>query len=182
MSTSDWAIIISLASFGVSLAGFLWNVWSKFIYPKAKVRVHGGIFETFTPGIGKGASFINLSATNFGPGEITLTHAIVNEPRLWPLREGMTGLLKLMVTDPDHSRPQYDVFGNGQLPRKLAVGEQMSVRLSKSAELFKDAASSRRIGFADSFGRNHWCSRKATRKLRQALAAPQEDDKGKTPQ
>ena len=130
----------NLVSFGVSVAAFLWNIWSKFIYPKAKVRVYAGIFETFTPGIGKGASFINMTATNFGPGEITLTHAVVHEPKAWPFRKGMDGLLNLMVTDPDHPQPQFDVFGNGQLPRKLAVGEQMSVRLAKTANLFEDAS------------------------------------------
>jgi hypothetical protein len=170
MNTSDWALIISLSSFGVSLAGFLWNVWSKFIYPKAQVRVHAGIFQTFTPGVGAGASFINMTATNFGPGEITLTHAVVHEPKRWPFRKGMDGILKLQVTDPDDPHPQYDVFGRGQLPRKLAVGEQTSARLSKDANLFEKASGSRRLGFIDSFGRRHWVSLKATRKLRQDLS------------
>jgi hypothetical protein len=36
MTTADWALVISLCSVAVSLAGFVWNVWSKFIYPRAK--------------------------------------------------------------------------------------------------------------------------------------------------
>jgi hypothetical protein len=39
MQTADWALVISLCSAGVSLASFIWNVWSKFIYPKPVVQV-----------------------------------------------------------------------------------------------------------------------------------------------
>ena len=31
MTTADWALVISLCSFAVALAGFVWNVWSKFM-------------------------------------------------------------------------------------------------------------------------------------------------------
>ena len=40
MTTADWALAVSLFSFVVALAGFVWNVWSKFIYPRAKVRAY----------------------------------------------------------------------------------------------------------------------------------------------
>jgi hypothetical protein len=39
MTIADWAIIILLASLALSVAGFVWNVWSNFIYPKARLRV-----------------------------------------------------------------------------------------------------------------------------------------------
>lgn len=38
MTTADWALVISIGSLLISAPGFIWNVWSKFIYPKAKVR------------------------------------------------------------------------------------------------------------------------------------------------
>jgi len=45
MTTADWALIVSIFSFLVSLGGFVWNVWSKFIYPRAKVRAYIGIYR-----------------------------------------------------------------------------------------------------------------------------------------
>jgi len=39
MQTADWALVIGLFSLVVSVASFIWNVWSKFIYPKPVVRV-----------------------------------------------------------------------------------------------------------------------------------------------
>ena len=44
MTTADWALAVSLCSFAVALAGFVWNVWSKFIFPKAKVRSYISIY------------------------------------------------------------------------------------------------------------------------------------------
>jgi hypothetical protein len=44
MTTADWALIISLCSLLLAMAGFVWNVWSKFIYPKPKVRVSIGVY------------------------------------------------------------------------------------------------------------------------------------------
>lgn len=38
MTTADWAFVVSLCSFKVSLAGFSWAIRSEWIYPKAKVR------------------------------------------------------------------------------------------------------------------------------------------------
>jgi hypothetical protein len=35
MTTAVYAFVLSIFSFVVSLAAFVWNVWSKFIYPKA---------------------------------------------------------------------------------------------------------------------------------------------------
>ncbi|QOZ09558.1 hypothetical protein [Bradyrhizobium sp. CCBAU 51765] len=40
MQTADWALIIGVFSLVVSAAGFLWNVWSKFIYPKTGALGH----------------------------------------------------------------------------------------------------------------------------------------------
>jgi hypothetical protein len=39
VNTAQWALVISIGSVLLSLAGFIWNVWSKFIYPKPRVRV-----------------------------------------------------------------------------------------------------------------------------------------------
>src|SRR5262249_45730771 len=77
MKTSDWALIISLCSFAVALSSFVWNVWSKFIYPKPAVRVTLQAKMIFQPGSpDHGHEIITLTATNFGPGDVTL-HSVI---------------------------------------------------------------------------------------------------------
>jgi hypothetical protein len=42
MTVVDWALVIGLFSAAIALASFVWNVWSKFIYPKPKVQMSFG--------------------------------------------------------------------------------------------------------------------------------------------
>ena len=65
MQTADWALVISLCSFGVSLAAFVWNVWSKFIYPKPQVQVAFRMM-TIVQGGSADESILSLSATKHG--------------------------------------------------------------------------------------------------------------------
>jgi len=70
MTTADWALAISLGSLVIALAGFVWNVWSKFIFPKPKVQVS---FSYMTALIGDHqVPVISLSGTNHGPIPVTL--------------------------------------------------------------------------------------------------------------
>ena len=72
MTTADWALIVSLFSFFVSLAGFIWNVWSQFIYPRAKVRAYIAVMLIFDGDGTPARKTVQLSATNYGPTDITL--------------------------------------------------------------------------------------------------------------
>lgn len=67
MTTADWALTISLLSFVVSLGGFVWNVWSKFIHPKPKVRVNFAMSFIFDGYGGPIHKVLSLSARNYGP-------------------------------------------------------------------------------------------------------------------
>src|SRR5437016_14515453 len=73
MTTADWALVISILSAAVSLAGFIWNVWSKFIYPKPILRVYFSMMGFIGDGPWRDP-FLNLSVTNFGPIACTITH------------------------------------------------------------------------------------------------------------
>ncbi|MGM4870657.1 hypothetical protein AB7645_05450 [Bradyrhizobium sp. 956_D2_N1_5] len=66
MQTADWALVISLFSPVVSAASFLWNVWSKFIYPKPVVRVSFKMVQIITSGLDWVPEVLELSATNMG--------------------------------------------------------------------------------------------------------------------
>ncbi|TIX54626.1 MAG: hypothetical protein E5V33_24935, partial [Mesorhizobium sp.] len=76
VTTADWALLISLLSACISAAGFIWNVWSKFIYPKAKVRTAFSVMNLISKA-GESPPFLNLNATNYGPGAVTLYAAVV---------------------------------------------------------------------------------------------------------
>jgi len=81
MTTADWALVISIISALISAAGFVWNVWSKFIYPKAKLHVSFGMAQIIEMGSDWTPSVLRLSATNMGPGEVTLNNALVDFKR-----------------------------------------------------------------------------------------------------
>ncbi|MCK3777222.1 helix-turn-helix domain-containing protein [Ensifer sesbaniae] len=98
MTTADWALVISLCSFFVSLACFIWNVWSKFIYPKAKVSVHFSV-NTIIGGSDDGFKVISLLATNLGPGNVTLYLAVDRSRKRWFKK------VQLFILNPLHDFP-----------------------------------------------------------------------------
>jgi hypothetical protein len=158
MRTADWALVISLCSFGVSLAAFVWNVWSKFIYPKPQVQVAFRMM-TIVQGGSADESILSLSATNMGPIEVTLYNALVVFPAgRFRLRSDRYGLLNPLHNYPTQTNPVIGPFGGG-LPKKLEVGEQFTVHLVPDHE-FLAKGNYQRIGFTDTFGRSHWASRR----------------------
>ena len=177
MTTSDWALIISLCSFAVAVGSFVWNVWSKFIYPKAKVRVTFQATMIFHPDRpDHGQEFLTLSATNYGPGEVTIHSAIFRHYRekWWKNWRAFFnkhyrrkyGILNPLDNFPmrfDHSIGPF----SGGLPKKIAVGESFSSYFPHQVDWFTHRRA--RIGFADSFGRNHWCSKHDIHKVIKSL-------------
>ena len=162
MTTADWALIISIGSLAISASSFIWNVWSKFIYPKPKLKVSFGIFvEAYSK-----VENLSLTATNYGPTEVTL-HTALTRRLLRPFKYAFAALFPL---------PGFGIevasgtpFAGG-LPRKLAVGEQFSVYLATDHEHLRDQPVSD-IGFTDTFGRFHWAPRRQLREVRESLRA-----------
>jgi hypothetical protein len=171
MTTADWALAISLGSLVIALAGFVWNVWSKFIFPKPKVQVS---FSYMTALIGDHqVPVISLSGTNHGPIPVTLKMSM-----MWMKREGFRRR-RFAVLQPWHNfprRPATSVgpFG-GHLPKRLDVGEQHSVHFMPEHEAIAGDDYDD-IGFVDMFGRHHWASRRQIRETRRALR--EETDEG----
>jgi hypothetical protein len=157
--------------------GFIWNVWSKFIYPKAKVRVTFRAMIIFQPGSADhGREFLTLSATNFGPGEVTLYsviyrhrkkqwwkdwRALFNKHYRW--QYGLVNPLHDFPLKFDHSIGPF----SGGLPKKIATGEEFSSYFPRQVDWFQHNRV--RIGFSDSFGRNHWCERQDVQKVRAGI-------------
>jgi hypothetical protein len=162
-TTADYALIVSLCSFFVSAAGFIWNIWSKFIYPKPRVRTSIGMMMLISDDPDEdGYEFINASATNHGPGEVTLSRLVTREKRNFPwLKRRRLGLLMLLV-DPLNENAGADIVGGGKLPAKLGVGDDTTVHLTaKHRHLAGRTIAD--IGFVDTFNRTHWMPRKSVR-------------------
>lgn len=156
MTTADWAFVISICSAIVSLAGFIWNVWSKFIYPKPIVRVSFAMVQIVEPGSDYIPSVLRLSATNMGPGEVSLSNALIAFRGHFYQSTGF-GLLSTLDNYLLHQDATLGHFGAG-FPAKVGVGEQYSAYLVPAHEKLAKG-DYQRIGFTDSFGRNHWAPR-----------------------
>jgi hypothetical protein len=160
VTTADWALVISLCSAAVSLASFVWNVWSKFIYPKPVLRVHFSMMGFIGNGPWRNP-FLNLSITNHGPIACTITHAmvLVHNPIKQKKVYGLINPTKdISVSIEDTDGP----FTN--LPKKIEVGEDFSLRFwSGERSFIGDEVD--RVGVSDSFGRHHWCARRQVKKV-----------------
>lgn len=185
MTTSDWAFVISLCSFAVALSSFVWNVWSKFIYPKGKVRVTFQATTIFQPGSrNHGHEFFTLSATNYGPGDVTIHSAILRHYRKkwWKNWRAFFkghyrrqyGLLNPLESFPERLDHSIGPFSGG-LPKKLVVGDAFNSYFPRKVDWFENKQV--RIGFADGFGRNHWCSKRDVRKVVEGLRKETTTDK-----
>jgi hypothetical protein len=166
MTVADWALVISLCSASISLAAFVWNVWSKFIYPKAAVRVGFSYVSVLHPGERSlDYDLLSLSATNMGPGEIKLHNALVRKRRRFFRSQGHGILNRLLSAN---HRNQSDGPFSGGLPKIVAVGEVFSVYfVPNHTSLLEDSYD--RIGFSDTFGRLHWAPKSQITKVRPSI-------------
>jgi hypothetical protein len=164
MTTADWALIISLVSATVALSSFVWNVWSKFIYPKPKVQV--SIAKMFLIGEGweDGPETISISVTNHGPSEVTIRCAVARPAKKWYQRK----YKKIGMLNPYKGYP-YDLSSHGPfsggLPKKLAVGEEFSLYFPVERDWFEKEKLVD-FGVNDTFNRLHWAPRRQVRKTR----------------
>ena len=154
MTVADWALVVSLCSVVIALASFVWNVWSVFIFPKAKVSVGFSMSTIFHPGgPHHQKELLTLNATNLGPGDVTLHSALVRKKKArFFQRRHSYGLLNPLISA--YSDESHGPFSGG-LPKKVSVGESFSAYLIPNhTTLAKDDYD--RIGFNDTFGRYHW--------------------------
>lgn len=165
MTTSDWALVISCFSMLIALGSFLWNVWSTFIYPKPRVRVTIAIM-THMPNPENRPSIVSISATNFGPNEVTLRVVVTRA------RKGFFARIQhrfLIPLDSAISSTSSQGPLSGGLPKSLSVGEEFSCYFPISREWLDDGLY--RFGYGDTFGRVHWCSWRNSRHFLKRLAA-----------
>ncbi|WP_139194498.1 hypothetical protein [Roseovarius tolerans] len=182
--TADYALIISLFSLCLAFAAFVWNVWSKFIFPKAKVRVFlsvvhcdlatGHIIAENNQGDFPGGwsksdleyPCVRISATNFGPGAIKLQSAIAKKSRFSTFSPGAVGLLNPYNNYPSNLSSNGPFSGG--LPANLEVGEEFSVYFPIEPA-WTSTENLTKFGFLDVFGRYHYCKTRDVQSLRRAV-------------
>ncbi|MBR1154517.1 hypothetical protein [Bradyrhizobium sp. JYMT SZCCT0428] len=151
---------ISIFSAIVATASFLWNVWSKFIYPKPVVRVSFAMVTIMQQGA-EDIEVLQLAATNMGPIEATLMKALIVFNR-GPFKDKSYGILNVLPRAPQGPDLDYEWgLGGGPtacFPKTLAVGESFSVYLVPDHETLA-RGDYQVVGFDDSFGRSHWARR-----------------------
>ena len=168
MTTADYALIVSLCSVAISLAGFVWNVWEKFVYPKARLRVK--FYEACIIGGGRGhppwPTYICLSATNHGPTEVIINSAGITILKARPWQRPQHALVNPIA---NLAMPDVGVgpFGGG-LPRTLKVGESHTLYFPHNEQSFgRDHLG--RVGLNDSFGRFHGAAKRDLKTVKTAL-------------
>jgi hypothetical protein len=100
-----------------------------------------------------------------GPGEVKLNSALVGKKGKWFRAEGY-GLLNPLVSA--RHRDQSDGPFSGGLPKTIAVGEEFPVYfVPNHTHLLNNDYD--RIGFNDSFGRNHWAPKAQISKVKPSI-------------
>jgi hypothetical protein len=154
MTTADWALIVSLFSLVIAMASFVWNVWSKFIFPKPRVDVSFMLMRVNNSD--PIHRYLSLNVANYGPGDITIDCAIVRQIKPWYKRRVPLGILN-PLNSLDCLNETTGPFGGG-LPKKLAMGETFSLNFPYEKELFlKEPLEA--IGVHDTYRRSHWATR-----------------------
>lgn len=162
MQNADWALVISIIALLLAVASFVWSVWSMFIYPKPKISVSASIMKTFGTNIEQ--DFFVIHATNHGPNELTIRHAVQAEYKNCFSKK----LKSLFILQPLNNPQEYpfdksaSLFG-GELPKKLSVGDEFQVFFPVADEWFDLKRG--RFGLYDTFGRYHLCSSKIVSEL-----------------
>lgn len=162
MNTGDYAFIISIFSVLIAIASFVWNVWSKFIFPKPRVNASAGVFSMFSER-GTSHPHLALSFTNYGPGEVTI-HLCCMLYKRFPWSKTEHAMINPIQNFPLQPYQSLGPFSGG-LPKKLLVGESHVLRFPYEAQSFL-AVPFRKIGAVDTFGRHHWAPSKQVRSVR----------------
>ncbi|WEK57659.1 MAG: hypothetical protein P0Y52_14115 [Candidatus Brevundimonas phytovorans] len=168
MTTADYALIVSIFSASVAIASFAWNVWSKWLYPKAKLRVgFAAIVVHFGNGpLDQQPRFLRLAMTNFGPTELTVTTAVLRFAPKSFWKRGQNA-----IVNPVTSIYTPEIAGGpfaGGLPKKLGVGETFDLFFPHDPDSFARQKLNR-LGVIDTFGRFHGAPRVDLERTRKEL-------------
>jgi hypothetical protein len=140
------AVLISVLSLVVAAVALGWNIYRDVVL-KGHLRVGIAVAEAVHTIAGSQGTFVNITGTNHGPGDL-----IVN--LLHGKRAGLSRQGEQFIVIQNEVNPLADA-----LPKRLAVGETVSLLVPYGEDcLLKDPVKA--IGLRDSFGKTHWAPRR----------------------
>jgi hypothetical protein len=172
MTTTDYALIISVFALIVSFFALIWNVWQKFIFVKPNLQVSFGVYNVLQPtpartAVPSGQRLLVLTVTNMGPGAIVLYACIVRQKRSSWWKRPTLGSINPIHGDPTAPEPiSVGPFSSG-LPTKIDAGDTKTFYFPYTRECFL-ADGVARVGINDTYQRNTWCRRGDIRKANSA--------------
>jgi len=144
ISKLQFSDFISILAFCMSGVAIFWNVY-KDIVLKARVKVIVNLCRIVRQRQ-KGDTFIQIEATNYGPGSIICES-------IWLKKKSIFENIRQ-----DYSNPL-----SSTLPKKLEVGENVKMLFPYEEKIFL-VNESTNVGIMDSFNRIHWAERRQTKK------------------
>jgi hypothetical protein len=150
MTTAQLAIIISIASAAIAGLSLGWNIYRDVVL-KGKVKIGFGVRMIIQQGNPARPEYVNIAATNHGPGSVRLSIVQMKDSSWW---RWLLRKERYAVVIHDYTNPL-----SGKLPHKLEVGDKIDLLFHYNADcMLKDGWS--HIGISDYFGRTHWADSK----------------------
>ncbi|MBN2654975.1 MAG: hypothetical protein JXR79_07705 [Nitrospirae bacterium] len=148
------ALLISIFSVLVAAFSLGWNIYRDIIL-KAKVKVSFAVITIIHETMPDRPQFLNIKATNFGPGPVTINMICLKESNAWRrlFRKTKYGIITSDCTDPLSSK----------LPAKIEVGDKIDLFLPYNKDSFLSLHFNH-VGINDCFGRDHWAPRRDFKK------------------
>lgn len=165
LKTADYALIVSICSATLSLAGFIWNVWSKFIFPQPALRprLHlSTLIDINTPGHTEEKKIVRLYAVNHGQTTVTVSNVLL---KIKQSNGRETRAQAWALVNPHWSS---EVGLNPGFPKNVARGENCESAFPFAADsVFRRGVTA--IGFCDTLGKEWWAPSRDLQRLKSLL-------------
>lgn len=146
-TTADYALVVSLCSAFLALVSLGWNIWSKFIFPKPKLRTKLKVAYPVNAVGELGSEAVELSVTNHGPGTVEIVR---DTGTISGFSNRRQRIIVPGYIDWPMSSKVAAVAGTTTLPTRLEQGSAYSVYIPSEPLVINRVT---RVGFVDSFDR-----------------------------
>ncbi len=146
MSIAELALIVSIVSAAIASLSLGWNIYRDIVL-KARVDVSFAVVTLVDQARADRPRFLNIRATNLGPGVVTISSIVVKDHPIW--RRFRRPRSYAMIT-PDYRNPL-----SAKLPAKMEVGDKIDLLLPYDADAFLREPFTH-VGLSDYYGRFHW--------------------------
>lgn len=154
MPADQIALIVSIVSALIASLALGWNIYRDVVL-KPKIVVSFSVVVIIHDSLPHRPQYLNITATNFGPGVATLSSIIVKNAPVW--RRILTKVKWAIIT------PDYGNTLSARLPAKLETGDKVELLLPYDEKCFLSEAFTH-VGLSDYYGRKHWAPRRDLRK------------------